>query len=100
MLPQSTLNAMTACQSATMEYLRHYWAALSPDAAANARLTPAQRAAKAQRMIGYLARTQQRVDAIIAEAKGVESSRIEAALGPVLESARAARDLYHARTAS
>ena len=98
-LPQATLNAMAACQSATMEYLRHFWTALSPDAAANARLTAAQRAAKAQRMVGYLSRTQQRVDAVIADAakKGVEAVRVEHALGSVVEASRTAVALYQSR---
>ena len=94
-MPASVVHDMNACQGAANEYLRLFWTAVAPDAAGNARLTTAERSAKATRMANYLARTPERVELVVADAvaAGVERERIEAALAPMLLAVRAALDV-------
>ena len=84
-----------ACQGAANEYLRLFWTAVAPDAAGNARLSTADRSAKAVRMASYLARTPERVELVVADAvaAGIERERVEAALAPTLVAVQAALDM-------
>ncbi len=73
---------MTTCQTAANEFLRQFWLSTYPpptDVQTVVAATPAQRAAKAAKMIGYLSRTREKVDAIIrtAQAGGFDPNRIE-----------------------
>lgn len=73
---------MTTCQTAANEFLRQYWSATlpqPPELQTAATATPAQRAAKAVKMIGYLAKTHEKVAAIVmqAQAHGVDAAKVE-----------------------
>lgn len=72
-IPEDLLRQMTSCQTSANEFLRHLWSAVLPpgqnDHSASAKGTPAQKAAKAQKMISYLQKTQDRVDLVLKEAK-------------------------------
>ncbi len=76
---------MRTCQTAANEFLRQYWSAIYPpsDAQTLGISTPAQKAAKAAKMIGYLASTQEKVDAIVkaASSAGAEPAKIEVVSG-------------------
>lgn len=72
---------MTVCQTATNEFLRQFWLAIYPppsDLQTASAATPAQKAAKAAKMIGYLERTQEKVGAIMhgAQKAGVDPGKI------------------------
>ena len=74
---------MTTCHTAANEFLRQFWSAICPPPPESQRLlavaTPAQRKAKATKMAGYLAKTREKVDALIraAQAEGVDPKRVE-----------------------
>jgi hypothetical protein len=73
---------MTTCQTAANEFLRQFWSATYPPPAefqAVAVSTPAQRAAKAAKMIGYISKTHEKVQAIVqvAQQHGIDPSRVE-----------------------
>ena len=63
---------MTTCQTAANEFLRQFWLAIYPPANESQQLsvaTPAQKAAKASKMIGYLKKTHEKVEALVVEAQ-------------------------------
>ena len=73
---------MTTCQTAANEFLRQFWLTIYPlpaDAQLAAAATPAQKAAKAAKMIGYLERTHEKVDALVHTARqnGVDPARVQ-----------------------
>jgi transcription initiation factor TFIIH subunit 1 len=73
---------MTTCQTAANEFLRQFWSSMYPPVAEQqvlAPATPAQKAAKAAKMIGYLAKTHEKVDALVrtAHLDGFDSTRVE-----------------------
>ena len=73
---------MTTCQTAANEFLRQFWSATYPPPAefqTVAVTTPAQRAAKAAKMIGYISKMHEKVQAIvqIAQQHGIDPSRVE-----------------------
>jgi transcription initiation factor TFIIH subunit 1 len=73
---------MTTCQTAANEFLRQFWSATYPppvDSSILSIATPTQRAAKAAKMIGYLAKTSEKVEALLrmAQQHGVDGSRVE-----------------------
>lgn len=62
--------SLTSLHSATDEFLRHFWTAVLPPrpndySAAAGTATPEQKAAKAQRMLGYLDKTEERVRKVV-----------------------------------
>ena len=72
---------MVTCQTATNEFLRQFWSAMYPppsDLQTASGATPAQKAAKAQKMVGYLERTHEKVNVIVQEAirSGVDATKI------------------------
>jgi transcription initiation factor TFIIH subunit 1 len=78
------MRQMTSCQTAANEFLRQYWSSVYPpssDVQTAAVMTPAQRSAKGLKMIGYLSRTQEKVDALIktAQKEGVDHERVREA---------------------
>ncbi|KAJ7268740.1 hypothetical protein B0H12DRAFT_1096404 [Mycena haematopus] len=94
-LPDALFRQMTICQTATNEFLRQFWSSMYPPAAevqVVAVATPAQRAAKAAKMIGYLSKTQEKVDALVylGPQHNVDPTRIEIAMKPVLNAAHRA----------
>lgn len=81
-IPENLFRQMVSCQTAANEFLRHFWASTSPPMADGPTLTlitPAQRATKATKMIGYLSKTHEKVAALILTAQhhGVDPGRIE-----------------------
>ena len=73
---------MTTCQTAANEFLRQFWSATYPPPAefqTVAVTSPAQRAAKAAKMIGYISKTHEKVQAIvqIAQQHGIDPLRVE-----------------------
>ncbi|KAK2464236.1 hypothetical protein APHAL10511_003693 [Amanita phalloides] len=83
-IPDGLLKQMKSCQVATNEFLRQYWFSVYLPATETA--TPAQRAAKAIKMMGYIAQTPSKVNAMkkLAEQSGIDPMRIETAMKPVL----------------
>ena len=87
-IPENIFRQMTTCQTAANEFLRQFWLSIYPpphEAQLSSVTTPAQKAAKATKMIGYLERTHERVEAIVrsAQMEGVDSSRIQVVRSPV-----------------
>ena len=73
---------MTTCQTAANEFLRQFWSATYPPPAefqTVAVTTPAQRATKAAKMISYISKTPEKVQAIVqtAQQHGIDPSRVE-----------------------
>jgi len=88
-IPDGLFRQMTTCQTAANEFLRQFWSATYPPPAefqTVAVTTPAQRAAKAAKMIGYISKTHEKVQAIvqIAQQHGIDPSRVETAMHPIL----------------
>ncbi|RXW25036.1 hypothetical protein EST38_g827 [Candolleomyces aberdarensis] len=89
-IPAGLFREMTTCQTAANEFLRQYWSATlpqPPELQTAATATPAQRASKAVKMIGYLSKTPEKVQALVdtATASGLDASRVEVAMKPVLD---------------
>jgi len=90
-IPENLMRQMSTCQTAANEFLRHYWHSIyPPPSQASLPLTETlknQRAAKAAKMAGYLASTQEKVDAIVKAApyEKVDPRRVELAMRPVLD---------------
>jgi transcription initiation factor TFIIH subunit 1 len=71
---------MRTCQTAANEFLRQFWTATYPPITDGPSLsTPAQRAAKASKMVGYLSKTPEKVAAIVqtAQQQGLDAARVE-----------------------
>lgn len=73
---------MTTCQTAANEFLRQFWSAMYPppmELQTVVIATPAQRTAKAAKMIGYISKTHEKVNALIqtAQQHGVDPNRVE-----------------------
>lgn len=82
-IPEGLFRQMTTCQTAANEFLRQFWSSMYPASAEVLQTvnvaTPAQRAAKAAKMIGYLSKTPEKVHALIraAQVEGVDPTRVE-----------------------
>lgn len=81
-VPEAFFRQMTTCQTAASEFLRQFWSAIYAPASELQMLsapTPAQKAAKAAKMVGYLATTPEKIDAIVrsARAGGLDPQRIQ-----------------------
>jgi len=88
-IPEGLFRQMRSCQTAANEFLRHFWTSTSPpmsDGPTLTLITPAQRATKAAKMIGYLSKTHEKVAALkqTAQQHGVDPSRVEVAMQPLL----------------
>ena len=80
---------MTTCQTAANEFLRQFWQAIYPppnESQALSVATPVQKAAKAAKMAGYLSKTHEKVEALVAAARmeGVDPARIQVVSFPSL----------------
>lgn len=81
--PDGLFRQMTSCQTAANEFLRQFWSATYPPPVDTQSVlsvaTPAQRAAKAAKMIGYLEKTPDKIASLVrmAQQHGVEGSRVE-----------------------
>ncbi|KAJ3840282.1 hypothetical protein F5878DRAFT_78291 [Lentinula raphanica] len=102
-IPESFFRQMRSCQTAANEFLRHFWTSTCPPMTDGQTLnlsTPAQRATKAAKMIGYLSKTHEKVAALMqtAQQQGVDPSRVEVAMQPVLNAVDHAVTFYHKKT--
>ncbi|KDQ57793.1 hypothetical protein JAAARDRAFT_687589 [Jaapia argillacea MUCL 33604] len=101
-LPPNLFRQMATCQTAANEFLRQYWSSVYPPASELQTLatpTLAQRATKEAKMIGYLVKTHEKVDALVRTARieGVEPGRVEIAMKPVLNAVDKALAHHRAR---
>ncbi|EJD02865.1 uncharacterized protein FOMMEDRAFT_140693 [Fomitiporia mediterranea MF3/22] len=101
-IPEGLFSQMRTCQTAANEFLRQFWSAAFPSPADGSTLgmaSPAQRAAKSAKMAGYLAKTPEKIDAIIATARnsGVDAAKIEVAMKPVLTAVEKALQFHQTR---
>lgn len=83
-IARATLHECQTVQSASKEFLRQFWSAVLPpktnDISASALSTPAQKAAKAERMKSYLDNMQERIQTILRVQRSPnEQVRVEAA---------------------
>ena len=81
-IPEDVLRQMTTCQTAANEFLRQFWSSIyvpTSEGRSLAPSTPAQRQAKAKKMAGYLAKTPEKIDAIIRTARNrnVDVQKVE-----------------------
>ena len=86
-LADPLVRQLVSLQASTNEYLRLFWSAVLPpkagDTSAMALATPTMKAAKAERMIGYLGAQEEKMVALVqrsrrAETEGEIADRIEA----------------------
>lgn len=70
---------MRTCQTAANEFLRQFWSAAYPPMDGGVPMTPAQKSAKISKMTSYLAKTPDKVNAIIETAgqEGLDAAKIE-----------------------
>ena len=81
-IPESIFRQMRTCQTAANEFLRQFWLAIYPppsDLQIVSTTTPAQKAAKAAKMIGYLEKTHEKVNAIVraSSQEGADAVRVK-----------------------
>lgn len=81
-LPENLFRQMTTCQTAANEFLRQFWLAIYPpplELPTASSSTPAQKAAKAAKMAGYLEKTHEKVDALVrtAQREGFDQTRVQ-----------------------
>lgn len=81
-IPEGLFRQMTTCQTAANEFLRQFWLAFHPPANESQTLsvvTPAQKAAKAAKMVSYLSKTHEKVEALVgvAHREGVDPARVQ-----------------------
>ncbi|KAF9529198.1 hypothetical protein CPB83DRAFT_852845 [Crepidotus variabilis] len=98
-IPDGLFRQMTTCQTAANEFLRQFWLAMYPppsELQTVATATKAQRLAKQAKMIGYIAKTPEKVHALIqaAQQHGIDAIRVQNALKPILEASERALTVY------
>lgn len=78
-IPDGLFRTMTTCQTAANEFLRQFWLAIYPPPGDFETATPAQRAVKAAKMIGYISKTEEKVNALVQTAAqhGIDPIRVE-----------------------
>jgi len=101
-IPDVLFRQMTTCQTAANEFLRQFWSSIYPPPAelqTVAVATPAQKATKAAKMIGYISKTHEKVDALVraAQRESIDPVRIEIAMKPVLDAVDQALAFYRGR---
>ncbi|KAJ3869775.1 hypothetical protein EV359DRAFT_29224 [Lentinula novae-zelandiae] len=99
-IPEGLFRQMRSCQTAANEFLRHFWTSTCPpmtDGQSPSLSTPAQRAAKAAKMIGYLSKTPEKIAALVqtAQQQGIDPSRVEVAMQPVFNAVERALTSYY-----
>jgi transcription initiation factor TFIIH subunit 1 len=98
-IPDGLLRQMTTCQTAATEFLRQFWLAVYPPPNAPPS-SAAQRTQRTAKMASYLVRTPEKVDALIRAAQGIDYSRVEEAMKPILKAVDNALAFHHARQTS
>ncbi|KAF9060658.1 hypothetical protein BDP27DRAFT_1339317 [Rhodocollybia butyracea] len=101
-IPEVLFRQMRSCQTAANEFLRHFWTSISPPMTDGPILnssTPAQRATKAAKMVGYLSKTHEKVAAIVqtAQQQGIDPTRVQVAMQPVLNAVDRALTFYRSK---
>ncbi|KAG6867827.1 hypothetical protein C0993_010586 [Termitomyces sp. T159_Od127] len=104
-IPDGLFRQMTTCQTAANEFLRQFWSAMYPppmDVQTVNTATPAQRAAKAAKMIAYIVKTREKVEALVnvARTHGVDPTRVGTALKPVLDAVEQAIAFHQRKLAA
>ncbi|KAH9858787.1 hypothetical protein C2E23DRAFT_909621 [Lenzites betulinus] len=103
-IPETLFRQMTTCQTAANEFLRQFWLAIYPPPSESQALsvaTPAQKAVKAGKMIQYLGKTHEKVEALVRSAsqEGVDSARVKVAMKPVLDAVDKAIEFWRMKNA-
>ncbi|KAF9010536.1 hypothetical protein BDQ17DRAFT_1387769 [Cyathus striatus] len=98
-IPDGLFRQMTTCQTAANEFLRQFWSATYPppsELQTTSAPTPQQRAAKAAKMIGYVTKTHEKVQALVqtAQMHGIDPTRVETAMKPMLDAVNQALSFY------
>ncbi|KAL7415329.1 hypothetical protein BDY24DRAFT_382565 [Mrakia frigida] len=100
-IPPDILKQMISCHTATCEFLRQFWSAILPTPPGNVLnvSSPAEKSAKAAKMVGYLAGTGEKVEAVVgaARGRGADGEKVRIALKPTLESVDKALFFYRSR---
>jgi len=100
-IPEHLYQQMSTCQTAANEFLRQFWSAMYPsvEMQSNTISTPAQRTAKAAKMVGYLGKTPERVMSLVQAAReeGIDANIVESAFAPLLASVEQALQTYRTR---
>ncbi|OCB85697.1 hypothetical protein A7U60_g7348 [Sanghuangporus baumii] len=100
-IPEELFVQMRTCQTAANEFLRQFWSSVVPASGEGpmSSASPAQKAAKAARMAGYLVKTPEKIQAIIemARSSGVDAGKIEMAMKPVSTAVEKALQFYQTR---
>ncbi|KAI0063716.1 hypothetical protein BV25DRAFT_1936361 [Artomyces pyxidatus] len=102
-IPEDIFRQMRTCQTAANEFLRQFWSSIYPPATDLQTLatpaTPQQKAAKATRMVGYLSKTPEKVNAIViaAHAAGVDRQKVEIGMKPILDAVDKALSFWRTR---
>ncbi|KIP08401.1 hypothetical protein PHLGIDRAFT_29570 [Phlebiopsis gigantea 11061_1 CR5-6] len=104
-IPEVVYGQMMACQTAANEFLRQFWLAIYPppsDLPTASAATPAQKAAKATKMIAYLDQMSEKVNALAfaATQSGVDGTKIRTAMKPVLDAVEKATTFWRARNSA
>ncbi|THH30841.1 hypothetical protein EUX98_g3340 [Antrodiella citrinella] len=102
-IPEGLLRQMTTCQTAANEFLRQFWLAIYPppsELQTASASGPAQKAAKAAKMIGYLEKTGEKVDGLVrtARAEGVDPEKVQVAMKPVTDAVEKAMSFWRIRS--
>jgi len=102
-IPDGLFRQMTTCQTAANEFLRQFWTTIYPppmELQTLAVSTAAQRTAKATRMIGYVSKTHEKVEALIrtAQQHGLDATRVETAMKPILDAVDHALSFHRSRS--
>ncbi|KAM5530768.1 hypothetical protein V8D89_015575 [Ganoderma adspersum] len=103
-IPEALFRQMTTCQTAANEFLRQFWLTIYPPANESQQLsvaTPAQKAAKASKMIGYLKKTHEKVEALVVEAQREQAdpARVRVAMKPILDAVDKALGFWQTKNA-
>ncbi|KAI0780114.1 hypothetical protein C8Q74DRAFT_1173891, partial [Fomes fomentarius] len=102
-IPEGLFRQMTTCQTAANEFLRQFWLAFYPPANESQTLsvTPAQKAAKAAKMVSYLSKTHEKVEALVgvAHQEGVDPARVQVAMKPILDAVDKALTFWRTKNA-
>lgn len=102
-IPDGLFRQMTTCQTAANEFLRQFWTAIYPppmELQSLATATAVQRTAKAAKMIGYISKIHEKVEALIrtAHQHGIDATRVETAMKPILTGVDQALSFHQSRS--
>ncbi|KAH9949597.1 hypothetical protein B0H21DRAFT_727583 [Amylocystis lapponica] len=101
-IPEGLFRQMMTCQTAANEFLRQFWLSIYPpptDTQVLSNTSASQKTAKAAKMVGYLEKTGEKVDALVrmAQAEGLDAARVQVAMKPILDAVEKALVFWRAR---